>query len=231
LSIPFAKFPSKFTISSITKYLKKSSNSSFLKLKDISEKIGILSEENLFSLKIANICHIETFGSFYILVGTPDSDPEKSKNKFFSDTIFFPKNSFLLHGDKNKEKTLTPTEIIASSTGKRMFSYSRKTIDFGSLLEEKKNFTKKELSNIWRNLFFIWFSKRYVFKTGGKAWWESRYYNDFKGGSFLLSESSDFIFSDRHISLNAQCFYLQISLLRSSLSGGKQRRKEVRKKN
>ena len=190
-------------------------------MNDISEKIGIKSssEENLFSFKIENICHIEKFGSFYILAGTPDYDPEKSKNKFFSDTIFFPKNSFLLHGDKNKEKT---------------------PIHFGSLLEEKKNFPKNELSSVpfgevqrgvntqgcedtalvpflkmWRNLFFIWFSKKYVLKTGGKAWWESRYYNDFKGGSFLLSESSDFIFSDRHISLNAQCFYFQISLLRS----------------
>jgi DNA-directed RNA polymerase subunit beta' len=332
-SIPFAKFPSKSTISSITKYLEKSSNSFFPKLNDISEKIGIKSssEENLFSFKIENICHIEKFGSFYILAGTPDYDPEKSKNKFFSDTIFFPKNSFLLHGDKNKEKT-----PIDFSPGKKMFQSGPETIDFGSLLEEKKNFSKKELtsffplekrreifsswknlkeklmikfedtggsslvqgtatplyaerghpggspsiatvssvdpssfpkgrkreegelvltpgkeeqkgrgrtttlsraplvpfSKMWQNLFFIWFSKRYVFKTGGKAWWESRYFNDFKGGSFLLSESSDFIFSDRHISLNAQFFYFQISLLRS-LPLRKQQRKDnfIRKGN
>jgi|LakMenEpi03Aug12_release.lakeMendotaPanAssembly.Ray.scaffolds.fasta_scaffold00584_5 hypothetical protein len=188
-----------------------------------------VSAKNLFSFKIGNICHIEKLGSFYILSGTPYSDPDKTKEKFLSDTIFFPKNSFLLHGDQNKEKT-------PNGFSERFFS-SGKNNDFGAFLGEKKSFYRiesspflsswKKLKNklqrrttlvsipkMWRNLFFIWFSKRYAFKTGGKAWWESRYYNDLKGGSFLLSESSDFIFNDGHIFLNARSFSFEKSILK-----------------
>jgi hypothetical protein len=201
-----------------------------------------VSGKNLFSFKIVNICHIEKLGSFYILSGPPYSDSDKTKEKFFSDTIFFPKNSFLLHGDQNKEKTPNAFSEKIFSDKKNNAFYERffsrgKNNDFGALLGEKKSFYRIESSpflsswkklktklkrrttlvsipKMWRNLFFIWFSKRYAFKTGGKAWWESRYYNDFKGGSFLLSESSDFIFNDRYIFLNARSFSFKKSVLK-----------------
>jgi hypothetical protein len=66
--------------------------------------------------------------------------------------------------------------------------------------EKKKRENKKEIQS------FFWFFDSYLVQTGGQSWFENMFYNDTKGGGFILFQQWQLFYEKKNVSLTLYPF-------------------------